>query len=74
MLPPPGLLGEFVIHSCAKDDGSLLLTPPMWLCRKPFQVACFDHTCVIVSDLIQEEKEGPDFVLFRNIVFLGQSG
>lgn len=30
--------------------------------------------CVYVSDLIQEEIEGPAFVLWRNIVFLGQSG
>jgi len=29
---------------------------------------------VYVSDLIQEEMEGPAFVLWRNIVFLGQSG
>ncbi len=30
--------------------------------------------CVIVSDLIQEEMEGPAFVLCRNIVFLAKVG
>lgn len=48
MLPPPGLLGEFVIHSCEEDDGSVLLTSPMRLCRKQFQVACFDHMCYCI--------------------------
>ncbi|KAI2659459.1 BRISC and BRCA1-A complex member 1 [Labeo rohita] len=43
VLPPPGLLGEFVIHSCEEDGRSPLLS----LCRKQFQMGCFDHMYLI---------------------------